>query len=183
LLAFCAEHQKRRKDRNRMILQKLREKEIFIEESELDRFGTERTIGRPHIAQLMMEKTIVSTIQEAFNLYIGDGKSCFQSGISYTPEETIDQIHAASGKAFIAHPHLIKKQQVLETILGMNFDGIECYYGRYRQPHERRWLNLAKKKGWLISGGSDFHGSIKPNIQLGCSWVDEQAVIKIFGEP
>ncbi|MCB1080721.1 MAG: PHP domain-containing protein [Chlamydiia bacterium] len=178
---FCAQHQKRRRERNRAILRKLQEQKILIEEEELKRFGRECSIGRPHIAQLMLEQGVVSTIQEAFDLYIGEGKSCFEPGTSFTPEETLEVIHAASGKAFIAHPHLIQKQKVLDAILEMDFDGIECYYGLFHHGQEKKWLKIAKKKGWLISGGSDFHGSVKPHVQLGCSWVDEEAVLKLFG--
>ena len=182
LLAFCAQHQKRRKERNRAILKKLRENDLVIEEKELERFGSKTALGRPHIAQLMMEKKLVRTIQEAFNLYIGEGKSCFEPGFSFTPEETIHQIHAALGKAFIAHPHLIQKPKIVESVVEMDFDGIECYYGLHHHGQEKKWLNLAKKKGWLVSGGSDFHGSVKPHVQLGCSWVNEETVIKLFGE-
>ena len=110
------------------------------------------------------------------------GESCFCPGLSFTPEETIEKIHAASGKAIIAHPHLIRKPKLLEAILEMDFDGIECHYGLHHHGQERRWLKIAKQKEWLITGGSDFHGAVKPNIQLGCSWVDEEATMKLFGE-
>lgn len=182
LLAFCKQHQVRRKQRNRAILEKLKLKGIVIEEEELTALGIAKTIGRPHIAQIMVQKGAVRSIQEAFNLYIGEGKSCFEAGDSVTPQETIAAIHQASGKAFIAHPHLIQNQKILEAVLEMDFDGVECYYGLFHHGQEKKWLNITKKNKWLVSGGSDFHGSIKPNIQLGCSWVDESRVLKIFGE-
>jgi len=181
ILAFCALHQKRRFMRNRAILENLKRLSIVIEEEELGD-PSARTVGRPHIAQILLERGVVSSIQEAFDRFMGEGKPCFEPGESFTPEETIKMIHKAHGKAFIAHPHLVKKSSALKELLEMPFDGIECYYGRY-SPQEKKWLGIAKEKGWLISGGSDFHGSVKPHIELGCSWVDEENAIKLFGSP
>jgi len=178
ILAFCKQHQERRLHRNRAILEKLCRLSIIIEEEELGD-PEARTVGRPHIAQILMEKGVVSSIQEAFDRFIGEGKPCFEPGVSFTPEETIAVIHKAGGKAFIAHPHLVKKGAILRELLEMPFDGIECYYGRYYR-HEKKWLKLAREKGWLVSGGSDFHGSVKPHIQLGCSWTPKEHVERIF---
>ena len=179
ILAFCEMHQERRQSRNRAILEKLKRLSIVIDEKELGS-PKDRTIGRPHIAEILLKKGLVSSIQEAFDSYIGEGKPCFEPGDSVTPEETIQKIHKAGGKAFIAHPHLVRKGSVLNALLEMPFDGIECYYGRFHN-HEQRWLKLAEEKGWLVSGGSDFHGAIKPHIELGCSWTPEEHVLKLFG--
>ena len=56
----------------------------------------------------------------------------------------------------------------------MNFDGIECYYARYHMQAQKRWLKIAEHRQWLVTGGSDYHGTIKPNIPLGSSWVDKE---------
>lgn len=181
LLAFCDKHQERRWNRNRAILEKLRRLSIIIEESELGD-PNDRTIGRPHIAEILVKKRYVTSIQEAFDRYIGEKKPCFDPGVNFTPEETIEVIHKAGGKAFIAHPHLIKKGKIERELLEMEFDGIECYYGLFHSGQEKRWLKIAEEQGLLISGGSDFHGEIKPHIPLGCSWVDEEKVQAIFGE-
>ncbi|MCB1084273.1 MAG: PHP domain-containing protein [Simkania sp.] len=181
ILEFCLKHQERRMDRNREILEKLKRLSIIVEEEELGN-PKDRTIGRPHIAEVLLKKHYISSIQEAFDRYIGEGKPCFDPGASFTPEETIVIIHNSGGKAFIAHPHLIKKSAILKDLLTMDFDGIESYYGLFHGAQEKKWLRVAEEKGWLVSGGSDFHGSIKPHIQLGCSWVDEERVKAIFGE-
>ncbi|MCB1110625.1 MAG: PHP domain-containing protein [Chlamydiia bacterium] len=180
ILAFCEKHQERRLNRNRAILEKLRCLSIIIEEEELGN-PSDRTVGRPHIAKILFDRGIVSSIQEAFDRFLGEKKPCFEPGVSFTPEETIHIIHRARGKAFIAHPHLIQKGAILKDLIEMPFDGIECYYGRYHH-HEKKWLQLAQEKGWLVSGGSDFHGAVKPHITLGCSWAPEEEVRKIFGD-
>ena len=99
-----------------------------------------------------------------------------------SPVDVIAEIHKASGKAFLAHPHLIKNAQILKKVLEMNFDGIECYYGLAPYSVEKQWLKFAKKMNWLVSGGSDFHGNLNSRIELGCSWVRKENVVQIFGD-
>ena len=99
----------------------------------------------------------------------------------FDPEETIAMIHAAGGKAFIAHPHLISHKKLVKALLAMPFDGIECYYGNFHGAQEKIWIDRAEEKGWMISGGSDYHGSIKPETRLGASYVTRETFNAIFG--
>ena len=180
LKSLCESHRHRRFDRNRIILDKLKRLKMPIEEYELNEMG--HMIGRPHIAQQLVKKGYVSSIKEAFQLYIGDGKPCFFRGPVVTVEETMAIIHAAEGKAFLAHPHLIKRTSKIKELLKLPFDGIECHYARLLPEREKRWITIAKEKGLLISGGSDFHGAIREHSPLGSSWVDEESFHKIFSK-
>ncbi|MBI2743435.1 MAG: PHP domain-containing protein [Chlamydiales bacterium] len=178
---FCARHQERRIKRNLKILTKLTARKMPVTPEELLRLWPDaKTIGRPHIAKLMIEKGYVSSIKEAFNLYIGDGKSCFDEGEAFSSEETLSIIHEAGGKAFLAHPHLLDRSDIVNELLKLPFDGIECHYGKFTPDIEKRWVKLAEKKGLLISGGSDFHGDDKQYLALGSSWVNEESFHKIF---
>lgn len=177
--ALCARHMLRREQRNALILDRLRLKKMPIEESEL-RVKSGVTIGRPHIAILMVEKGYVKSLKEAFDSYIGDGKSCFDPGEPVSAEETIAVIQQAGGKAFMAHPQLIRQHDKVPALLNLPFDGIECYYARCSPDLEAKWLKIARLKKWLVSGGSDFHGSVKQQLSLGCSWVDEETFLRIF---
>jgi len=179
ILTLCQRHKKRRQVRNQRILERLSRLSMLIHEEELLAVG-KGTVGRPHIAEIMMKKGYVRTMKEAFDLYIGDGKPCFDPGEGISSEETIWIIHQGGGKAFIAHPHILKHQNKLKELLKLPFDGIECYYSRSLPGNESRFLRIAKEKGWLISGGSDFHGDIKAHVPLGCSWVDEACFHQIF---
>ncbi len=176
---LCSRHQQRRQKRNKNILEKLSRLSMPISEDELLATGT-GTVGRPHIAYLMVKKGYVRTIKQAFNLYIGDGKPCFDSGESVSSEETIAILHKAGGKAFVAHPQLLKHNSKIKELLKLPFDGLECHYAKFPLDKENRWIKIANEKGWLISGGSDFHGDAKEYIHLGCSWVDEEHFHKIF---
>lgn len=175
---LCARQQLNRLHRNQVILEKLQAKGILIGQKDLNDLGA--VIGRPHIAQLMIKKGYVSSIQEAFSLYLGDNKSCFYRGDLLELKETIDVLRQADVKVFLAHPHLLSRSISVKNLLKLPFDGIECYYAKISSAQEKRWIKLAKHKGLLISGGSDYHGSIKSYVPLGCSWVDKDAFFSIF---
>jgi len=177
---LCLRHRKRRLDRNRAILAELKKQKMPIEEEELLQSHAGKSIGRPHIAQIMVRKGYVASVRDAFHRYLGEGEKCYVAGEPFPPEEAIAALHEAKGKAFIAHPHLLPKGSPLEKILELPFDGIECFYARFPKNGCEKWLRIAEKKGWLISGGSDFHGTVKPESPLGSSFVDKKVFDSIF---
>lgn len=182
LQAFLDEAHARRRERNRKILEKLKKKGIAIDPSELPTHGPEQIIGRPHIAAILLKKGVVSSMKEAFERYLQDTASCYVPGGKFTPLEAIRAIHSAKGKAVLAHPHFLKKGRFLREVLGHPYDGLECYYGRLDKKQEAPWLKIAQEKGWIATGGSDYHGAIRSYIQLGCSWVGEATFRKLFAD-
>lgn len=163
--------QQRRINRNRAILQKLARLAIVVTEQELMEKGALSSLGRPHIAQIMVNKGYVPSIEKAFKKYLGEGCPCYDSGEIISTEEAIDAIHHAGGKAFLAHPHIIKKQRFVRKLLQLPFDGLEGHYGSYHKEEDARWISLAKEYNLLISGGSDFHGYDAVHARLGSSWI------------
>lgn len=177
LLTFLEEMQRRRNERNRAILKKLLSKNIIVTEEELANLvtsGMKKTIGRPHIASIMVKKGYVKTTNDAFSRYLSENASCYVQGFKFTPSDAIQIIHEAKGKAVLAHPHFIQNGRIINHLLSLPFDGIECYYGSLLEHQERPWVKIAKEKNWIASGGSDYHGFFRPRITLGCSWVNEE---------
>jgi 3',5'-nucleoside bisphosphate phosphatase len=175
LVELCLRHVKRRQERNLAILNHLKRAGMVLEERDLLALG-EGTVGRPHIAQLLLDRGYVTSIQEAFNRFLGEGKSCYAAGDRITVEETIESIHAAGGYAVIAHPHLLKNSQTVAYLLRLPFDGIEGYYARMAKNVERKWIDLARGHKWMVTGGSDFHGDSKPVNAIGSSWAPPETV-------
>lgn len=176
---LCAWHIERRKTRNQDMLKSLAKHGIILEYADLE--VSERTIGRPHIASLIVQKGYAANMQEAFNKFLGDGKPCFVRGATVSVDDTIRTLHEAKGVAVLAHPHLIKDVNLINALLKKEFDGIECYYGKLHANTHQHWLKAAKRQGWLVTGGSDFHGERKPDITLGCSFVGQdhfQAILE-----
>lgn len=169
---FCKLHRDRRTLRNRAILKRLNEHGFDLQESDfIDPAAETITYGRPHIAMAMVRKGYVADIQEAFKKYIASGKPCYVPGERWTVEEAIEVIHRAQGLAVIAHPHLIMRQKIVRELLTKKFDGIEVYYSRFPADQYARFERIAEEKGWLRTGGSDFHGMNKPDVSLGISYV------------
>lgn len=172
LVKLIEHHKSRRAERNRAILANLAKKQMAVTEEEIQALGG-AVIGRPHIAQVMVQKGYVGSVQEAFRKYLGEGRACYAPGTAVSVEESIAVIQASGGKAVIAHPHLVENPKIFQDLLQMPFNGIECYYALFGPEKNRRYVDLASRKGWLETGGSDFHGTIKPMIPYGASYVDE----------
>ncbi len=181
ILQLCQKHRLRRRMRNSKILEKLNQLGIPIDEEELKKIDQKnRTVGRPHIALQLVEKGVVGSIKEAFEKFLAEGKPAYDPGVSISLEETIDAIHKGGGKAILAHPHLIKRRSVCKSILEMPFDGIEGYYPRLALERKKQWMDLAEKKGWIITGGSDYHGKFKPQNRLGMATVGKEIFDKLY---
>ncbi len=164
LKEFCVEQNLRRTARNERILHNLREMGIAIEELE-EKIGS---IGRPHIAKMLIKQGVVRSVQEAFDLFLGDGKPAFAAGERPDVREVIEVLHEVGGFAVIAHPHLIRDQALVHELLQEPFDGIEAYYAHFPAKQARAWLQLADAHGLFVTGGSDYHGDIK-QYRLGSS--------------
>lgn len=167
---FCQRHRENREKRNRKMVVLLQKKGLEITFEEIEHQGT---MGRPHIADLLVKKGYIADHNQAFKRYLGEGKCCYVPAEPVTVEETLDVIHKAKGLAFLAHPHL-GRMRTVKKLLEFPFDGLECYYARFPLNEEKPYLQLAESQNLLISGGSDFHGAIKPHNPLGASWIDEE---------
>lgn len=176
---LCARHKSRRAHRNHLIIKKLKKLGIALDEEKLAQ--EKGSVGRPHLARLMVEQGIVASIQEAFIRYLGEGKPAYDPGEPFSVIETLEAIHASQGKAIIAHPHLCARSDLLYELFDLPFDGIEGYYGHFPRERALPWVTEAKKRGWIVTGGSDYHGGTKPHSFLGSSWVDLETWQKLEG--
>ena len=168
---LCDEQIVRREKRNEQILDRLAQLGYPIKPEELlftpsDEMGS---IGRPHIAKALMTRGYVSSIREAFDRLIAEEGPAFVAGARCTVDDVLDVIHAANGFVVIAHPQLIREKNLLEKLLKCPFDGLEAHYANFSQGQAEEWAALAKKAGFFATGGSDFHGDVKPNGFLGSS--------------
>lgn len=176
---LCTRHKTRRRDRNLLMLKKLEALGISVTEEEVAAKG-QGAIGRPHIALVLVDKGVVRDVKEAFRRYLGDHKKAYVPGERISVQETLDVIHSGGGKAVIAHPHLIEKRKIVRELLAMPFDGVEAYYARMSPEREKEWVTTAKERGWLATGGSDYHGEIRPGIPLGASWVGKETFDALY---
>ena len=129
-------------------------------------------ITRAHFAQYLYEKGIVSSVKEAFDRYLGDGKPCYIPKEGVTAKEAITCIREAGGHPVLAHPpqyrlSLTVLDKVIKDLKACGLEGIEVVYSTYTNAQERELRTLAVKNELHMTGGSDYHGTPKPDIQLG----------------
>lgn len=127
---------------------------------------SEKSIGRPHIAAVLIRKGYVESKQAAFDKYLAKGRPAYVPRFLVSPEECINQIHSASGLAVLAHPPYImaKDDAELERIVGelkhKGLDGIEVYFSTHTREQTALCERLAGEFDLLVTGGSDFHGDL-----------------------
>ncbi|MDP4182790.1 MAG: PHP domain-containing protein [Bacillota bacterium] len=163
---------KNRNERNPKIVDKLNELgfDITIEEVISEAGG--KVVARPHIANVMIKKGYVKSVQDAFERYLGFGRQAFFPKSKLNPQKAIEEIVKAGGLPVIAHPiflYLSLKQldELFGELAAYGLKGIEAYYVENTNEDTGNLLRLAIKHNLLATGGSDFHGAIKPGIKIG----------------
>lgn len=159
-------------ERNRKICDKLTEAGMPITYEELVEANPGAVITRAHFGRMLLKKGYVSSIKEVFDRYLGDHCPCYVPREKITPEMAVEQILMGHGIPILAHPMIYglgedALDELVSTMKEAGLVGIEAYYSTYTKRDETKVLELAKKYDLLISGGSDFHGKNKPDIDLG----------------
>lgn len=149
--------QEARRDRGRKMIEKLRRLGVEIPyEAVISLNG--KVLGRPHIAQVMLDRRYVKTIDEAFDRYLGIGKPAYVKKFLLSPEEAINMIRKLGGVPVLAHPVFARADEMLPKLVEMGLRGIEVYHSSHDAQTTEHYEQVAKKYGLLITGGSDAHG-------------------------
>ena len=161
-----------RKTRNQQIIQKFVDAGIPMTLEELQEGNPKRVITRAHFAELLIKKGICKDKADVFDHYLGIGCPFYLPKPKVTPEHVINLIKLAGGVAILAHPYSYKltKSEVetlLDKLIPAGLAGMECYYSTYDDGETQELRSIALQKNLLVSGGSDFHGTPKPDISIG----------------
>lgn len=168
---YLLDFQNSRTIRNEKMCKKLIEHGVDITYEQLQKRFPEAVLTRAHYAKFLWEEGYVSNMKEAFDKYIGDHAPCFLPREKVTPVQAVELILRAKGVPVLAHPVLYgMSNERLEALVAdlkkAGLVGIEAVYSTYNSAEERQMKALAKKYDLLISGGSDFHGTTKPGLDL-----------------
>jgi 3',5'-nucleoside bisphosphate phosphatase len=164
-----------RNNRNIKIIEKLNSNGLEISIDEVKEIAKGESIGRPHIASILVSKGYFETLKDVFSTCLARGGTGYQPRILPEPKVAIDAIHQAGGIAFWAHSmHRNKtlskyanlKSDIIELV-NNGLDGIEAYYSQYSYNQQIKLLKYAKELNLPVSGGSDFHGDNQPSIKMG----------------
>lgn len=166
--------QRAREERNGLIAKRLTQLGMPCELMDVRKYASDDgVVGRPHFAQWLIANGHCNDMHHAFKAYLGDDAKAYMPVDCLTPAEGIDIIHAAGGRAYIAHPMLLrlKAHETLElrikALVDAGMDGIEAYYPEHTPAQSEKLSRLATKFGLGITGGSDYHGVSRPHNVLG----------------
>lgn len=172
LLKTLEECRQTRELRNSETCRKLNELGFDVTMDEAKAIAPNGIIGRAHFARLLMDKGYTKSVSEGFKLYLENGKYAYCGIQRLKAEETVELIKQCGGLSFVAHLHLIKlDDEALKNFLlhlkefGLN--GVEGYYTEYTPEMQTKYQAMAEQLGLMISGGSDFHAAMKPQISIG----------------
>ena len=175
-----------RRNRNTALAERLQQLGLDVTvEAAAAHAGTGEGVGRPHFAQVMVDIGAVSSINEAFTDYLGNGGKAYIPKGRLTVADVAGLARDSGGVAVLAHPYTIglegdalaaEVQQMAEAGLG----GLEAVYGGYSKRQRTDLGNLARRFGLVITGGSDFHGTFKPGLAVGSGTGDLKVPDKLL---
>lgn len=172
---YLREFVESRTERNRKVCRKFQELGIDVTLEALEERFPDSILTRAHFARYLLEHGNVKSIQEAFARYLGDRCPCYVPREKITPRKAVDLILTAKGLPILAHPILYRMSdarldKLTADLKSAGLVGIEAIYSTYSPSEERQIRRLADKYDLLISGGSDFHGSNKPGLDMGVGY-------------
>jgi len=161
-----------RHDRNELMLENMGKQGFHITMDELVAESKGGIVGRPHFANIMVAKGYVEYYQEAFDKYLAKGQPLYMDKFRLDPKVAITLILAAGGIPVLAHPYQTdlssnELENLIIELKSYGLKGIEAYYSQHSKEQVKEYLEYAKKYDLLVTAGSDFHGSIKADINLG----------------
>jgi len=164
-----------RRDRNLRLIRNLQDAGVRIELEEVERVGRSLT-GRPHFAKVLVSKGYAANSEDAFRRYLGEAAPHFAERQAPDTPFAMDRVRAANGIPVLAHPvrlgltDLQREEEVIRELRDAGLGGIEVYHSDHSPADVERYRSLAKKFDLAVTGGSDFHGTMKPRIALGTGY-------------
>jgi 3',5'-nucleoside bisphosphate phosphatase len=177
---FAEDLRQAREERNPKILAKLNSMGIPLTMDQVlavasEGVGRENSgiVSRVHIAEAMRRSGAARSVKDAFERYISAQSPAYVHKWRPAPREAIAVIREAGGMAILAHPvelncgNLAQIERIAKDLRQHGLTGLEAYHSRHTAERTRAYIDLAKRLGLCVTGGSDFHGSGKPDVQLG----------------
>lgn len=156
-----------RVERAHEIVEKLRNLGINMDIDKVFKTSGPGSVGRLHLAQELYNQGFVSSINQAFEKYIGNKGPCYVKKFRLTPKQAIDMIVRLGGVPVLAHPHIMAADEIIPRLIADGIKGIEVYHSEITDKSREHYKQLAERHGLLITGGSDCHGTGKGKVLMG----------------
>lgn len=185
--AWIVGQQAARRDRNVRLVARLQELGFDITLAEAEARGRGMT-GRPHFAQILVEKGYVANLRQAFDEYLDESAKGYVFRREPQFAEGVERIRAAGGIASLAHPVRVRGDvaALMPELCASGLDALEAYHSDHTEADTQFYLGLASHYGLRVTGGSDFHGAMKPSVALGTGFdgnlrIPEDLVARLRG--
>ncbi len=165
--------QKARAERNPKIIQNLNRLGVRISYEEVVKASGGGQVGRPHFAQVLMEKGYARTFQETFDRFLKKGAPAYVDKLRFKSKEAISFIREAGGIPVLAHPKTVAAngsssfEKILRELMEEGLKGIEVFYPEHTPPEVAQFKAMAGRYGLLMTGGTDYHGIEKEALDIG----------------
>lgn len=175
-----------RRRRNASILARLSKLGCYVSPGEVAaQAGDGEVVGRLNIAQALVRKGYARSTEDAFNRLLGKGKPAYEERFRLEPAEAIRLVRGAGGLPVLAHPSqcgmgVKQLHDFVEGLASEGLAGIEVFYPGHSDGQREQYLELARKFGLLATGGTDFHGGMKPGREIGIGFGSLKVGDEIF---
>lgn len=169
---YLAQQRRSRHVRNPQTIERLNALGLELSEEEVKAKAGSDSIGRPHVAQVLVDKGYVQDTREAFDRYLKEGAPAYVPRMLSDTRDVIAWIRNAGGVPVLAHPAWTRCQgeplyRLCACLKEAGLSGLEVFYSSHNRRQTSQFLELAKRLDLLVTGGSDFHGATNPGIQVG----------------
>lgn len=176
LLEYLEIFKKHRVERVKKIIHNLSQDGIKLEFEQIKVAAKNCSLGRPHIAEVLVENGYVRSANEAFTKYLGYDSPYYEPKKDIHPKEVIQKIKRCKGIPVIAHPGTLNNEQLIYQLILDGAMGIEVWHPDHTAQWRQQLFEIALKNGMVMTGGSDCHGKRLGSIQIGCTGCSEKDV-------
>ncbi len=180
LKEVLAIQRRRRIMRMEKMVGKLRESGFSIRLDDVFRRAEGGVVGRPHLASELLAKGYISDLRLAYKKYIAPGRPFYVPPMRLDLNEAVSLLHDCGAIAVLAHPVFLPSDVLSNIISNVCIDGIEVYYPDHSLAFRERLLEAASQKGFIVTGGSDFHGERKASNWFGKVGMTEDLFLKLM---
>jgi 3',5'-nucleoside bisphosphate phosphatase len=173
--------------RNAAIAARLRELGYGLSLADVAAEAKGDVVGRPHFAAVLMRLGAANSIEDAFDRILGEGRPGYVARAPLSPGDVIDAASADGGVACLAHPFasepsIGRLSGLVDDLQGAGLVGLEAWYASYDPPRRMLLAELARTKGLVATGGSDFHGAYRPGVTIGIGEGDLEVADGVLDE-
>jgi predicted metal-dependent phosphoesterase TrpH len=167
LLRELTRFQQARQERIREMVARLNQRGVGLRPEAVFALANCRSPGRPHVARALVQHGFCRSLEEAFERFLKKHRPAWVPKCKISARQAIELIHTAGGLAVMAHPGLNHSDALIPALAEVGLDGLECWHTKHTPAQAAHYLELARRHGLLVTGGSDCHGTSKGQPTLG----------------